>query len=111
MTFDAELLELMPDTLVATPGALDGFGQWAASGEVLSLACYISGRNRQTRDLAGREVVSTVQVTVGGAYGLTVEGYRYGLPDRFEPNSGLTAISVRRASDEDGAHHEVVMLP
>lgn len=106
----SDLLDMMADTLVAQPGALDGFGGWSPSGAALSLPCYISGRNRLTRDLTGREVTSTVQVYVGGAYGLTVDGHRYTLPSRFEPNSGLTAIGVRRLADENGAHHEVVMF-
>jgi hypothetical protein len=106
-----DLLELMPDTLTATPGHLDGYGKFVASGAVLALPCYISGKTRLVRDLTGQEVVSSMKVTVGGVNDLTVEGHRYTLPTRFNPRVDLRAILVKKVSDEDGPHHEVVMFP
>lgn len=114
MGFIDEFADCMPGTLTATPGTEDGLGSFVASGSVQSLACRIEGEARLVRDPNGREVVSSVQAYVGSAPGLTVDGYRYGLPARFpspaDP-SGHRAISVEHVADEDGAEFEVVMLP
>lgn len=107
-----ELLELMPDTVLAQPGALNEYGDFAPSGSALSLPAHVEGSAKLVRDpLTGREVVSSVQVYVGGHNDLTVERHRYTLPGRFVPSGGLTAIAVEKADDENGPHHEVVMLP
>lgn len=134
-----DLGDMMPDTLVAKPGSTDGFGAWTASGTELSMPCLIEGENRLVRDNAGQEVVSSLQVIVGvtaalieawialgwsgwidagwvsgdDAYPtiLTTTGYRYDLPGRFPQRTDLKAIAIERASDEIGAHHEVVQFP
>lgn len=106
-----DLLDLMPDELLAQPVALDAYGDWVASGAELAVPCYVEGNNQLIRDAAGREVVSSVQAYCGGAFGLSAEGYRYTLPARFTPRENLTAVSVGKVSDENGAHHETVFLP
>jgi hypothetical protein len=142
-----DLADMMADTLKAQPVVDDGTGTGAviASGAALLMPAYISGRVRRVRDLAGQEVVSSVKAIVGvtpalvaawvalgwsgwvdedwvsgaDAYPsiLTVEGYRFVLPSRFEPRGdeggqvGLKALAVHHASDENGAHHEVVYFP
>ena len=107
----AELVELMPDTLVAQAVVSDEFGDWVPSGAVLSLACRIEGGIRMVRDPGGREVVSSVQVLVGSSPGLTADGYRYTLPSRFVPGTNLRAILVNREADEEGAFYEEVIFP
>lgn len=110
-SFVADFLDLMSDTLVATPGYLDEYGGFTASGEVLSLPCHIEGSTRLVRDQSGREVTSSVQVIVGGVYDLTVDRHRYTLPARFQPRTDLLAIGVERESDEVGPVYECVLLP
>jgi hypothetical protein len=107
----ADLLDMMPHTVTAQPGALDAFGEWTASGEALSLTCMVEGQTRLVRDSLGREVASTMQVIVGGSNGLTVSGHRYTLPAGYSPRTDLTAIGVEKLADENGAHHEVILLP
>lgn len=106
-----DLLDMMPDTLIAQPGNLDAFGGFTASGESVSIPCYIEGEVKLVRDMSGRESVSSVQVYTGGVFSLTTTNHRYTLPARFLPREDLQAISIDRASDENGAHHEVVMFP
>lgn len=107
-----DLLELMPDTMLAQPGVLNEYGDFAPSGAALSLPAHIEGSAKLVRDpLTGREVVSNVQVYVGGHNDLTVDRHRYTLPSRFVPSGTLTAIAIEKADDENGPDHEVVMLP
>lgn len=107
----AELIELMPDTLVAQRVVSDEFGDWVASGEALSLACRIEGGVKMVRGLDGRETVSSVQAIVGSSPGLTATDYRYTLPLRFDPNENLRAINVMKEADEDGPLYEEVVFP
>lgn len=106
-----ELEDMFPDTLVAQPGVHDAFGDFIPSGAALSVPCYIEGESILVRDRQGREMVSSFQVIVGGAYGLTVDDYRYTLPVRYSPRTDLTAIGVIPVSDEGGACYEQVNLP
>lgn len=109
--FLAELVELMPDTLVAQPVVSDEFGDWVPSGAALALDCRIEGGVKMVRALDGRETVSTVQAIVGSSPGLTATDFRYTLPSRFEPNSNLRAINVLKEADEDGPLYEEVVFP
>lgn len=107
-----DLADCFPDTLFSQPVSLDEEGEFAASGSEISAACYISEKSRLVRDPStGREVVSSFKITVAATDDLTVESHRYTLPVRFNPRESLTAISVKKVSDENGPHHEVVMLP
>lgn len=106
-----DLADCFPDTLIAQPVSLNAFGEFSASGSPVSLKCYIEGANKLIRDLDGQEVVSSLQAYIGEVSSLTVDGHRYTLPGRFNPSADLRAISVQRVSDENGAHHEVVMFP
>lgn len=121
MSFDAELLELMPDRLGVQPGAVDGFGLFVPSGALLNdsdglagLRCHIEGSAKLVRDAGGNEVVSSHQVYLGSYNDLTVEGFRFQLPSGYPAaadSSGFTAISIGKERDEDGPHHEVIFLP
>lgn len=111
MSFVAEFLDMMPDTLAVQPGVRDGFGKFIASGSASNYSCRIEGRHRMTRDMSGRETLSTVQVIVGDAPGLTTDLHRYTLPARFRPNADLAAIAVEMVADESGPCYETVYLP
>lgn len=106
-----DLLDLFGDTVVVQPGVLDSSGGFVASGSTLSLPCHIEGRVELHRDPQGREISSSVQVIVAGAYDLTTHQHRYTLPSHWNPKTNLRAVAVVKASDEDGAHHEVVSIP
>ncbi len=107
----SDVLDLMADEVVVTPIARDYAGNWVASGEVLTLPCYIEREQRLVRSATGREVVSSLLVIVGGYNDLTVDEHLYTLPSRFQPNASLTAISVDKVSDEDGECYEELTFP
>lgn len=111
MSIVDDLVDLFPDTLVATPVNVDMFGDIVPSGEELAIPCYIVGDTRLVRDTTGREVTSSMRVVLAGVYGVTTHLHRYTLPTRFNPRTDLQAIAIEMASDEDGAHHETVMFP
>jgi hypothetical protein len=111
MGFIDDLSELFNESLVATPGILDEYGAFIASGAVLNLPCRIEGESRLVRDPSGQEVVSSVQVVVAGYNDLTVERHRYTLPTRFSPNFLLRAIAIDKVSDEDEPVYEEILLP
>lgn len=104
-------LDMMSDTLIATPGTNDAFGKFTASGEVLSLPCHIRGKAALVRDRSGREVTSSVQVIVLGVHDLTTDKHRYTLPARFSPRTNLQAISIGESADENEPVYEKVYLP
>lgn len=107
----ADLLELMPDTVDAQYGNTDAFGAFTPSGAAVSVQCRVSTKTRLTRNSAGQEVVSSAQIHTGGVFNLTVEHHRYTLPIRFSPRLNIKAVRIDRVADENGPHHEVVMLP
>lgn len=112
MSILADLSDCFPDTISAQPVTLNAYGEFAASGDASALNCYISQKTRLIRDpVSGREVVSSVKVTVAGVFGLTTSGYRYTLPSRYDPRLNLEAMAVKPVSDEDGPHHEVLFFP
>ena len=70
--------------------------------------CHIEGHSRLVRDATGLERVSTVQVYLDGAYNVSVKD-KVLLPERFEPRDP-PIITVERMTDENGPHHEVLVL-
>lgn len=110
MGFIDDLADLFSDTVTATPGALDEFGTFIPSGAVLNLLCRIEGEQRLVRDPSGQEVTSSVQVIVAGYNDLTVEGFRYTLPTRYNPRLELRALAIDKVSDELGELYEEVLL-
>lgn len=114
MTMLTDLADLFADTLTVQVGTLDGFGKFTPSGATVSYDCHIEGRARLVRNAQGQEVVSSTQVYLDEAPGLTVKTHRYQLPARFPSSpdsSGWIAIGIEKEADEAGAHHEVVLLP
>lgn len=109
-----DLSDLAADTLITQAGSYDGAGDWSTSGSPVNYTVYIEdleGPDRFVRDAAGREVLASVAVYVFSAAGLTVDGHRYQLPARYPGSQDITARNVLEVSDENGAHHEVVILP
>lgn len=111
MAFIDHFITMMSDEVVVTPGIIDGYGRFVASGAVVAYPCRIEGQNVMTRDDAGREVKSTVQIIVGDAPTLTTNRHRYTLPSRFVPSGQRTALAIERESDEVGPVYEIVYLP
>jgi hypothetical protein len=112
MAFSDDWEDMCGAAITAQPVALDEYGEFVASGAALALACHIDGQTRLVRDnTTGREVVSSFTVTIPGRNNLTVEGFRYTLPDEWMAPSGMLAISIGRRADEEGIQAEVVMLP
>lgn len=111
MTFAAEFLDEMPDTLTIQPGSRNAYGDFVPSGEVIETPCRIEGQNRLVRDNTGREVVSSVRCILSEPLDLTVDNHTYYLPSRFIPSGALTAVAIRRIADEDGPCFETVDFP
>ena len=105
------LTDCMSDTISAQLGTIDGFGKFTASGTPVTIQCYIKGESMLIRDPTGQEVISSFQIVTAGPFNLNAESYRYTLPTSFTPKTDLKAIAIRKVVDEDGPHHEVIMLP
>lgn len=101
------LEDLMADTVSVRPAtSFDELGRPVAYGTSRDIKCKISGNNREIRDVTGTIRVSTVKVTLAGVFSVNVTD-EYTLPARFVPRI-MPAIMVKRVSDENGPHHEVV---
>lgn len=111
MSIVDDLSDLFNDTVLAVPGADDGYGTFIASGATLSLPCYIEGKERLARTAAGEQVTSLLQVYVAGYNNLTVDEYRYTLPARYSPDTLLEAVAVEKVNDENGPLYECVHFP
>jgi len=104
-----DLLDLMPDEIGVEP-YIDSDGRGKANSDALvNRTCRIStGHQKIVRDAAGKEVVSTIMVVLGGAFNIRALD-RFTLPVRFSPRQPV-AISVVHSSDENGPHHERVFF-
>lgn len=107
----ADWADMMPDTLVAQPGYEDHEGTFTASGQALNIACHIESDTRLVRSQkTGAEVTSSATAYLGAVHRLTLSGYRFTLPAELDTTLE-EAIRIDRLRDEDGEHHEVVVLP
>jgi hypothetical protein len=112
MSILGDLADFFPDTISGQPGSQNAYGDFVASGSATSVNCYISQKARTLVDrTSGREVVSTVKVTIDGVPGFNTRDYRYTLPARYAPGTDLEAMAWKSVSDEDGPHHEVLFFP
>lgn len=112
--FLAELMELAPHELVATPGHNDEYGRFiVASGQsAISVPCQIEGVSRLVRNVRGQEVVSSHFAYCLQFNNLSVDRHRYTLPSTFgPPRENIEAIRVDPVSDEGGLLYEIVALP
>lgn len=110
MSFDDELLDMFPhEIIVETSGGTDVLGAPILPfGTPTTRKGRVSGQHKTVRDKQGIEVLSTVNVAFAGTWGLTVDD-RYTLPSGFSPQQPKP-LSVKQASDGDGAHHERVFF-
>lgn len=106
-----DLADLFNETAYAVPGTFNGYGDWVPSGTLITLPCRIEGATAFVRDSQGREVVSHVQIYVGGYFNLAPNTHTFTLPSRFIPSSQLVAVRVDKAYDEEGPCYETVWLP
>ena len=117
MSFEAELLELMTDTITVEPflptPLPDGASQWDVANP-RTFRARVEQFARMVRNKEGREVVSNSQIflaptpATGAAHAPTAND-RYTLPAGYYPQQP-PAISVARENDQDGLHHWMVYL-
>jgi hypothetical protein len=101
----SDLLDMFPDTVSYNLPTIDGYGK-ETSGSASTIRAFISGSTKQVRLGSGQIAISTMQVTVAGAPGLTVN-HQITLPSRFSLKTPKI-IAVKQNSDENGPHHEIV---
>jgi hypothetical protein len=104
---DAELLELMPDTVVLEPYlSQDSYGQ-ATYGAASTYQAHIGGGGtRLGRNADGSEIVSNADIHLASVVGVTVQD-RITLPARWSPRQPRI-LKVDLLSDENGAYSDVV---
>ena len=112
MSFEMEFYELMGNEVTREPFvSIDGFGE-PNFGTATVLRAHITHKPVLTRTAAGRsevdqsvrEVVSHAQVYTSNVGWTTKD--RITLPDGSQP----LIIEVRTHSDQEGSHHQVVMV-
>ena len=104
-----DLLDLFPDTIeVRRALTFDGYGNVATFGPVETFPANIIGRTMTVLDKSGIEQTSTRHVIIGAPANTSVRD-EFTLPARFDPRV-KPAISIRYATDENGAHHETVFF-
>lgn len=105
-------LDMMPHTLLyeAPTTARDAAGHPVMSGVTTSYPCYISPSSgeQMVRLTDGSERKASWAIYVGTRDRLNTEG-QITLPDGFSPQRP-PVFSVQLWSDEDGAHHCVVLV-
>ncbi len=118
----SDLLDLMPDTIIAHSntgdGARDGKGNVIddnAPAPITIQGRYSGSMRRLGRGANGKELVSTLRFTTGSVNGLSVEGFRFMLDDRYNvggsADTPIEPLMVKPVSDENGPHHEVIFFP
>ena len=101
-----DLSDLFPDMLVYTPTtSVDGRGTMTP-GTPVNIQASVVGKVRNVAMPDGQLQISSVQAHLAGVFGVTVQG-KFTLPVRFVPRSPKP-LAVDHATDENGAHHEVV---
>lgn len=103
---DAALLALMPDTVTVEAYSTQNVYNEATYGAASTYQCRVQGQTKMIRTPAGEEKVSTVQVYLASAAGITVRD-RITLPARFAPTTP-EIMAVAHYGDESGPYSEVV---
>lgn len=107
MSAVSDWLDLMADTVTVEPYASQNKYGEETYGAAVSYRAKCVGKQQKVTDGQGQERVSTVTTYLGSNPTLTVRD-RITLPSRF----GVTQpaiIAIRFVSDENGAHHTVVL--
>ena len=105
MSFDAEFLELMADTIrVSTMASFDAYGDPTYSTEHTVYPARITEIPKMVRNFMGEEVVASnvVWVASTGLIPATAQ-ISWTAPDGS--TQFPTLISIERPADEDGTHH------
>lgn len=106
--------DFMPDSCTAQPGYEDlpSGGDFIPSGDQITIdPCRFSGTESIVKDDFGQDVTSYLKFTTDTVYGLDPKNFRFTIPDRYSPNTSLSAVAVKLVTDENGPHHEVVFFP
>lgn len=104
MTIDAQLLEIMVDTItLAAVSTKDAYGKrtWATASSVTN--CRVQTGSHKVIDNAGAEAVAVGKVYVPGSPTLTLN-HKLTLPDGTSP----PILQVERVGDEIGSNHTVI---
>lgn len=102
-----EWLYMCPHTVTIEPFvSRDGFGA-PTYGTAVTFQARVQGKNRMIRTRDNVEAVSTVQVYIASTPVVSPDD-RVTLPSGFTP-SQPPILSVQPISDEQGAHHQVIM--
>jgi hypothetical protein len=99
-----DLIDFFPDAVVVEPYVSSNGKGAKTYGTGVSISCHITQRIRKVSMPDGTETVSSVQVTLAGAFGIKTKD-RFTLPERFEQRRPV-CLAVKVATDEDGPHHE-----
>ncbi len=105
MTFEAEFLDVMVDTV--TWEKLTGIDQYSNPiyAAPVTILCRVSPKAAQMLDVNGNEVVSKANIWTAGAFDI-------GPQDRITHSGGEVdpVITVARPPDRDGPHHVKVVI-
>jgi hypothetical protein len=103
--FESEFLDLMPDvvTLKRSTGMNISGEHTYDSGE--EVQCRVVLTERIIRTVAGREIHSPITIYVGGSYSVTDTDLI-----EFADGQTLPILMVRRYGDEEGVHHEELLM-
>jgi hypothetical protein len=105
MTFEAEFLDVMIDTV--TWEKFTGIDQYANPiyAAPVTLQCRVSPKSVQVLDVNGNEVLSKANIWTAGAFDI-------GPQDKITHSGGEVdpVISVSSPPDRDGAHHVKVVI-
>ncbi len=106
MTVDAELLELMPDTVTwYVIGDRDGYGKPTVPGTGTALRARVVRKLVEIRTAEGIVTASRIVAWLASAPGVQPED-RVVLPDGTSP----PILAVERYTDEAGANHEKLVF-
>lgn len=106
MPIDADLLELMSQTVDVEPCVGQNVHGEASYGPPVRLPARVVDRLRLVRDAAGKEMLSTTTVYVGAADPAMSPGDRVTLPDGRRP----PILAVARYPDEEGGCYQELYL-
>lgn len=110
MTWDSELEELMPDTVVLTTRTSKnryGVPTWSTSSSTHQARVVV--RQREVRLPTGQTVMSAATVWVASTGTISAED-RLRLPAGVLPSTAPPILSVESFPDQDGTHHHRVTL-
>ena len=112
MTWDTEFEDLMPNTCYRHPySGQNQYGEPTFSSQV-AVQCRVVHKPTLLRQSGGGEVSGAEQEVVSAATIYCAGSPGWGMRDKITLPDGTTPIilDVRRYPDEDGDHHETVLV-